>query len=711
METARGASGPTRHTNTLSGVVHGPSIQAATIHGDVFIGAHATPRSHSVPRQLPQAPRHFTNRTDNLAALDRLRDSAASSMAVVTGPAGVGKTSLALRWLQERREDWPDGQLYVDLRGHLSGVPVSPSTILPQFLRALGVPVGEIPTDLAEQTALYRTVIADQRIAVLCDNALSAAQVRPLRPASETSVCLVTSRWHLSSLLLDGAALVPLGPLDTDSAVELLGQIAGQERIAADRVAARSMVTASGCFPLSVAVGGALLLTRPEWTLASVATQLSARHAADLDGEVSMSASLDQSYAALPEAAARLYRRLSLHPGAVFGKHVAEAVAATPPAVDNTENCLAALVDANLLTAPDPERFRFHDVIHQHARDRAESDETGEQRQESVERIIDAYLTWANAADRILYPQRRRPAAEYAHALCAEAEFADAATALAWFDLERENLLAVQRLAAETGLDGATWQLADAMWALFIYLRYRDDWISVHELGVKGAALCGHRLAESRMYTGLGIALREAGRLQDSLRAFTAALVLRRQIGDRRGEGLVLHNVGITHRRMGDWGTARSVLKSALSIREESSDVRGVARVHGTLGEVESLTGNHEAALAHLTRARAALTHAQDPYEALMERLLGEAHLRSGNLQAALTHLTAALEALRHTGEVFETGAIHEAFGELAEREDDTVSARSHYARAEAVYTRLSAERDAHRIAQRLRNLDSATNE
>ncbi|KAK1178055.1 tetratricopeptide repeat protein [Streptomyces sp. NBS 14/10] len=686
-------------------------MQAATIHGGVFIGADAARRSRSVPRQLPQAPRHFTDRTDNLAALDHLLEPAAPSLAVVTGPAGVGKTSLALRWLHKHRDNWPDGQLYVDLRGHLSEDPVSPSTVLSQFLRALGVSTGEIPAELAEQAALYRTVIADQRIAVLCDNALSAAQVRPLRPASEAAVCLVTSRWHLSSLLLDGAALVPLAPLDTDSAVELLGQIAGQDRIAGDRMAARNMVTAGGCFPLSVAVGAALLLTRPEWTLASVAARLTAIHSAGPDEEVSMNASLDHSYAALPEAAASLYRRLGLHPGTVLSKQVAQAVAATAPAVDDVDGCLAALVDANLLTAPDPERFRFHDVIHQHARGRAESDETGEQRLESVQRIIDSYLSCANAADQVLYPQRRRPPVEYAYAVSAHPDFPDGAAALAWFDRERENLLAAQRLAAQSGIDGATWQLADAMWALFIYLRYHDDWISTHELGVAGAARCGHRLAESRMRTGLGIALRDAGRPGDALRAFTAALALRREIGDRRGEGLVLHNIGITHRRMGDWDTARSVLKSALSVREESGDSRGVARVHGTLGEVDSLVGQHESALAHLTRAREALSNTQDPYEALTERLLGEAHLRSGDLRAAHTHLAAALEVLRHTGEVFETGAIHEAFGVLAEREHDTASARTHYARAEAVYTRLSAGRDAHRIAKRLRHLDSAIGE
>ncbi|WP_255954958.1 tetratricopeptide repeat protein [Streptomyces odontomachi] len=701
------AADSTWTTNTLSGSVHGHSVQAGMIHGDVFIGADAG-RFRPVPRQIPPPPRHFTDRTDSLAALDVLLESPAS-MALITGPAGVGKTSLALRWMHEHRADWTDGQLYVDLRGHMSEDPIVPSTVLPQFLRALGVPVEQIPTDLAEQTALYRTVVADRRIAVLCDNALSAAQVRPLVPASENGVCLVTSRWQLTPLLLDGAHLVSLDPFDTDSAVELLGQIVGQDRVAADRRSARSMVTAGGCFPLAVAVGAALLLSRPEWSLASAAARLTGLRPTDHDEEISMNASLDQSYGALPPDAARLYRRLGLHPGTVFGKQVAQAVAATAPVIAHVEDSLTALVDANLLAAPEPERFRFHDVIHRHARGCAETYEGEDQRRESTERIVDAYLFLADAADKVLYPQRRRQPATYLHPIDLHIDHPDSPTALAWFERERESLVAVQRLAAQLDLHGATWQLADAMWTLFIHLRYHQDWISTHELGVRGAECCRNLPAEARMRTGLGIALRDAGRTEEALAEFERALALRHATDDRRGAGLVLHNVGLTHVRRGDWARARSTFGTALSIREQAGDSYGVGRAHLALGEVESLAGRHTEALSHLTQAQRILRDTQGPYEALTERLLGEARMRSGDLAAARAHLNKALGILEQVGDTYDVAAVHEVLGELSEAEQDGPSARTHYARAEAVYTRLSAEPEARRAGERIRRLDSAT--
>ncbi|MFI0732667.1 tetratricopeptide repeat protein [Streptomyces sp. NPDC021225] len=422
-----------------------------------------------------------------------------------------------------------------------------------------------------------------------------------------------------------------------------------------------------------------------------------------------MTASLDQSYEVLSEGAARLYRRLSLHPGAAFGMEVVEAVAATTPTIDHVSDCLMDLVDANLLSSPEPEQLRFHDVIHQHARGRAESDETGGQRRESITRIIDCYLSSANAADHILYPQRRRPRVEYTYPDSPRVNFTDTTSALEWFDRERGNLLAVQRMAENSGLDTETWQLAEAMWTLFIHLRYHDDWISSHELGVTAAVRCRHPVAEARLRTGLGIALRDAGRPKDALREFTSALSLRREIGDRRGEGLVLHNIGLTHRRLGDWGKARSILQTAISVREEAGDTRGTARGFAALGEVESLTGHHESALAYLTLAREALINTGDPYEALTERLVGEAHLRAGDVQAARRHLTAALEVLREAGEAFESGAIYEALGTLAQRENDTASARRFYTRAEAVYARLNAERDARRVADLRGSLGAGT--
>jgi tetratricopeptide (TPR) repeat protein len=690
--------------NTLSGTVHGPSVQAGAIHGDIYLGGGAFAARIPIPRQLPPATRHFTDRTDIFGALDQARASGDRPLVVISGPPGVGKTSAALAWLHRTSADYPSGQLYVDLHGSSADRPVRPSTVLPWFLHALGLSPDQVPADLAEQTALYRTITADRRIAVLCDNALSAAQVRPLVPTSPGSVCLVTSRWRLTSLVLDGAVPLPLGPLETDAAVELLGRIAGSEVVTRDTDTARNLVTSFGRFPLAVSVGASLLALRPPGRdVAATAQGLIAalRSAVADDEETSMSACLDQSCAALPPDTARLYARLGLHPGPEFAAEAAHAVAATAPPVSDVPESLTALVEASLLTVTGTGRYRFHDLIQQHARGRAESAETGTQRAETLRRIVDYYLATADAADHTLYPQRRRPEPRYDLLPPLLQEFPGPAGALEWFETERTNLMAVQRLAADHGLHSPAWQLADAMWVLFANLRYYEDWITSHEIGIAEATADNHLLAEARLRNGLGVALRLTGRYEEALRAFGEALLLRRSLGDRRGEGLVLHNTGLVHRDLGDLDRAATVLRESLAAKEAAGDTRGVARGYSAIGEVESLSGHHAEATAHLLRARSMLADTGDrTFEALTERLLGEAQLRSGDRTAARTHLTAALARYAEAGPVFEAGTTYEALAELAWQEGQPAVAREHYAQAEAVYTRLGALRDARRAAE-----------
>lgn len=693
----------------MSGTVHGPSVQAATIHGDVYLGsAAAQERAPRVPRQLPPGPRHFTGRTESLAALDAALDAALTgegpALAVISGPPGVGKTSLALSWLHRRGDRFPDGQLYVDLQGHLTEQPVAPSSVLPRFLHALGVGPDHVPGDLAEQTSLFRTLTAGRRLALLCDNAFSAAQVRVLAPVAPGSVCVVTSRWRLTSLLLDGARMVPLEPLDTEDAVRLLALIAGQERVAADYGAARDLVDSCGRFPLAVCVGAALLTVRPGWSIAAAAADLDAGiRSTAADEEFSMIACLDQAYAALPSDAARLYRRLGLHPGPEFGAGVVTAVAAAEPAIGGPGERVAALVDASLLSAPGPGRYRFHDVIQHHAKGRAEMDDSNELRTETVQRILDHYLSTANSADRVLYPQRHRPPPTYLTSSADPgnaARFPDGAAALEWFDTERGNLVSAQRLAAEYGLHSATWQISDAMWPLFSYLRYHEDWVSTHELGATAARACGHTLGEARLRTGLGVALYETGRLDEALRVFNDALLLRRAFDDRRGEALVLHHIALIHQALGDLPQADRLLREALAIQEEVGNRRGQARNHAAIGQVESLSGRHEEAVVRLTHAREMITGTGDRYEILIERQLGLALARSGDGRTARLHLLAALDLADATGKVFDEGIVSEALGDLAERDGDRASARSYYVRAEAIYTKLGAVKDAERASE-----------
>ncbi len=696
--------------NDLSGTVHGPSIQANTIRGDVYIGAAAW-QSPPVPKQLLPCPRHFTNRSAGLRVLDRAlaraRSENASVLVSISGPPGVGKTSLALWWLHRHSENFADGQLYAALEGHRDDQPTSPGRVLPRFLQALGVHPDHVPADLAGQTAHFRTVTAGRRIAVLCDNALSAAQIRPLIPASAGSICVVTSRRHLRSLALDGAELVHLDPLDTDSAVELLGNLAGHDRVAADAAAARELVNSCGRFPLAVTLSAALLVTRPGWSLATAMPGPTAgSHLTEEDEETSMETRLDQVYTALPEPAARLYRRMSLHPGTEFDAGVPEAVAAVPPEIPAPVDQLATLVHASLLGTHRPGRYRFHDLIHEHARHRAEADDHPDLRELTVQRIIDHYLATANSADRVVYPQRRRPESEYLLPPREPRTFPDFATALAWLDDELGTLMAVQRLASAHGHDSAAWQIADALWGLFRYVRYPEDWITSYERGAAAARACGHRLGEARLRTGLGVALRDVGRYAEAHGALGWALVLRQEIGDRRGEALVLHNLGLLFLQRDELDQAGQWFRTALAIREEVADTRGTAREHSAIGEVESLLGHHDDALRHLTKAMDMIAGTADlSSEVPARRRLGQAYLRIGDRPAARTHLDAALGMLLDAGTVFDEGTIREILAEVAEQDADPASARDHYARAEEVYRKLGALPHAQRAAGHQRRL------
>ncbi|WP_158920483.1 tetratricopeptide repeat protein [Streptomyces sp. NBRC 109706] len=698
--------------NDQSGTNSGNSVQAATIHGDVYFGHQPAPAPRT-PRQLPPRPRHFTGRAEQLARLDAVFERADSEgvpgVVMISGPPGVGKTSLALAWLHRRIARLPDGQLFVDLRGHRIHEPIEISTVLPRFLQALGVAPESIPGDLAGQTALFRTVTADRRLAVLCDNAMSAAQVRPLIPVSPGSVCLVTSRWRLTSLALDGAEMFPLGPLDTGSALELLGRIVGQERVAAHAAAARELVTAYGRFPLAVCVGAALLASRPGWSVATAASLVISPHtaAADAPEEVSMNTSLDQFHDALPAEAGRLYRRLGAHPGPEFETELALAVAQAGPPVEDPGGSLATLVEANLLTAAPAGRYRFHDLIQRHAQSRAEAQDSPALRAETERRVIDHYLATANAADAVVSPLRKRPEPHYVHPPESPREFPDTASGIAWFTTEHTNLIATQRLAVEREYDDAVWQLADAMWPLFSYLRVYHDWIISQERGAAAAARLGHLLGEARLRMGLGIALREGGRHREALAVFDEARELRRALGDRRGEGNVLHQAGLTHRRLGDLEGAAACFTEAVEIRGEAADHWGAARGRARLGELASLRGDHRRALDLLGTALATLGEAPPSVHLLIvRRLMGEACLRAGQPAAARAQLLETLEHLGEVGQVFEAGRVHEALAEVAAASGDDETARAHLARAEEVYAEVGAVPDAERVARGLAEPD-----
>ncbi|ASO21799.1 hypothetical protein FHR81_003448 [Actinoalloteichus hoggarensis] len=295
--------------NALAGTVFGSAVQAGPIHGGFHLHTAERPDQITIPRQMPFGSSRFTGRVEELRLLDGMRsDSAGRFMTVVSGLGGVGKTTLAAHWLRQLADETPDGQLYADLGGSGGGEPVPPARVLAGFLRALGVADERIPDDLSERASLFRTMSADKAVAVLLDDAATAAQVRPLLPSSDRSVVVVTSRVRLIGLGMDGARFVDLSPLDDTGAVELLTRFVGEERASAEREATAKLARQCGGLPVALSVAGARLAARPRLPVSRVVDELDAHDSrlSRLSVEsVSVQTIFDVAYASLPADAAR----------------------------------------------------------------------------------------------------------------------------------------------------------------------------------------------------------------------------------------------------------------------------------------------------------------------------------------------------------------------------------------------------------------------
>ncbi|MFG3288760.1 tetratricopeptide repeat protein [Streptomyces sp. NPDC048179] len=706
-----------------SAQITGPVVQARDITGGLHIHpAAAPPGVPAVPRQLLPVPGHFINRSQELAELDRLRSALrggpAPLIAVISGPAGIGKTTLARRWLLGQTESCPDGQLYADLRGHSLDGPARPGELLTGLLRALGHE--RIPAELAEKTALWRSVTTGTRIALLLDGARSAAQVRPLLPAATASLTVVTSRNRLTGLGLEGAAFVALPALGTGEAVELLSRRVGADRVRREPEAALAMAKACAGLPLAVCVAGARAAARPRQPLAVLAGALGGDtggnplDALRVEGESALRAALQESYHLLTPEAAVGYRRSSLAQVPVLTPPVVAAACGTGP--DETDRLLDDLVEANLVEdlGPDPvtglARYRYHDLLRVHARERALAEEPAAERDAVVRRVVDFHLAAATAAETLLTPSHRTLRRDYA-STPPPAPFADAAGALAWLDAERAHLMAVLRTAAARGWHAAAWQLADALWPLVLRLRPYDLWIEAHEIGLEAARRDRDPAGISRMLTSGGAGLRNVGRYEEALARFDEALRAARAHPDagpdpaaRRAEAQALHGLGQTHRLAGRLTEARDRFTEALALREEIGYRRGAALTLLCLGDTALADDRPEDALPYLVRARAGLLAERDPYDAARAlAFLGLARSRcaGGGQEPVEDELLQALAEFEETGSVHWQGRVLEMLGEAAEERGDPERAEDWYTRSLARYRAVS-ESDARRLRARL---------
>jgi tetratricopeptide (TPR) repeat protein len=547
-----------------------------------------------VPRQLPANVFMFAGRGSELARLDTMARSA-GSIAVLSGTPGVGKTALAVYWAHRSVKRFPDGQLYVNLRGFdASGVPKSPEEAVRGFLEALGIAAEDVPVSPAVQFDLYRSLLANRRVLVILDNARNADQVRPLLPGAPDCMTVITGRNDLTSLVaVDGAYPMILDLLPAADAKELLAHRLGAQRVCDESEVVEEVVSRCARLPLALVIAAAQASARPTFPLAQLATEL--REAdGGLDPFSGEDASADArvafscSYRHLSQEAALLFRRLGAHPGPDVAAQAAASLAGV--GLTQVRQAMAELARAHLVSEPVPGRYTFHDLLRAYAREQASTSE----RDEAARRLHDHYLHTAHHAAMLMYPHRDPlglgPTPEGVEPL------ADRDQALAWFQREHRVLLAEVR---ETGC----WRLA---WTLSDYLDWRGHW---HDLAtVQAQALqCAQRLqdrtGETHARRNLARAQVRLGRLTEAHEHLVAAIGLARGTRDRLTEAASRLNLALVLEKQGDDRGALHHSELALELFHQVGHQAGQAKAFNAIGWYRTLLGEHEEALSCCERA------------------------------------------------------------------------------------------------------------
>lgn len=704
----RPGDGP--HESSTDGVrsrisdVSGRAVQARDVGGGIHFHDHEPePARAPVPRQLPADVRGFVNRAGELEVLSAHLHStggeaagrAESVLHVIAGTAGVGKTALALHWAHRVRQHFPDGQLYVDLRGYGPGSPLSPEQVLDRFLRAFGVSADSIPADLDSRSALHRSLLADKRVLVLLDNASSTAQVRPLLPGSPGCVVLVTSRDRLSGLVArNGARRVTVHTLDPAEAVALLEHVTGHHRQKDDPQEVAELARLCGQLPLALRIAAERAASRPYMPLDDLIQDLRDESALwdalatdDEEEADAVRSVFAWSYRALPEGAARLFRLLGLHPGPDFDAGAAAVLAELP--VRRAQRTLDALVGAHLLEQTDTDRYRFHDLLRSYATDQVRHEEDQDVRQRAVQRLLAWYLRGADTAARALDSHVRHigPAEEDDGVR----RFADGSEAARWFELEGRNLTAAVEAAVSAGMDGVAWRLTSTLRHFYTFHSFDSVWLTTARLGLEAARREGDASAEADLEESLGMACVQANRPAEGLAHHRRALELRKEEDDEFGVAMSLNAIGLARLREHVLGEAREHFERSLGLVVGAGERLWEGIVLGNLAQCVLELGEPEEAVVLGERAIGIHRETGDRMsEFACLASLSAAWRELGRNDRGLSCVRRALEVARELGDAVLEGFAYLELGRIQARLGHTEDALLSFHEAAGLHRRTA---------------------
>ena len=708
-------------------------LQAKVLADDPVLAAPAAPAAPGgaapamaaaagmVPRQLPAGAGFFAGREAELKELNALLGQAGGEygadeqggavvISAVAGMAGVGKTALAVHWARRVAGRFPDGQLYVNLRGYdAEGAAVSPEEVTGWFLLALGVPAGQIPADAQARCGLYRSVLAGRRVLVVLDNARDAAQVRPLLPGSPGCLVVVTSRSALAGLAAaEGARPLRLGPLGAEEGVRLLAARLGPERVAAEPEAVTELVARCGHLPLALAVMGARAAADPGLPLAVLAGQLAAAADAEAAGAEAEAAGgaagpgagrlevletgdpatslrqlLSWSYGQLSPPAAAMFALLGVHCGPDITVPAAASLAGVSRAEAGRE--LAELADASLAAEHRPSRYVLHDLVRGYAAGQARQTLGEAAIRAAVERSVDHYLHTGYISCDLPPPFTLAPPAPgvLPEKLPGEAELQ------AWAQANQQVQLQAIAQAAAAGFISRAWQMFFGQsWSLGGQ-GYWADCLAIAEVVLAAAEAAGDQVAlgwthatigrygtftgahdEDRAHLARAMdhfrragdlsgqawahlfasgAYTMRGDLAEAVAQSEQALTLLRQTGDQAGQGWALATLGICHAHLGDYERARGYAGQALEVTPETGDPTVLAMAWHARAFVHSQLGEQREAISCYRQALDLVGERKHPMaRGVLVIMLAE----FGDACRAVGDLPAAVQAWRQAVQV-----------------------------------------------------------